>query len=157
MRKPYKLTPEVTAKISRALRLGAFLETAAGYAGLDRDTLKEWIKLGRGPEARQVHREFVEEIDAAMADAEVAMLQRVSDAEEWQASAWRLERRYPDRWGRIDRLKAEHTGKDGAPLAPPVINIGFSGGGPGGEVVTTMGEDDAIDGDSGAEDPDAIL
>jgi phage terminase small subunit len=29
--------------------------------------------------------------------------------------------------------KHEHTGKDGAPLAPPVINIGFGNGGPGSE------------------------
>ena len=29
----------------------------------------------------------------------------------WQASAWRLERKFRDRWGRVDRH--ELTGKDG--------------------------------------------
>lgn len=46
--------------------------------------------------------------------------------------------------------KHELYGKDGQPLIPPSINIGFQHGGPGGEsgVVVT---DDADDGDSGAE------
>ena len=33
---------------------------------------------------------------------------------QWQAAAWRLERRYPDRWG---RTRHEVTGADGGPVA----------------------------------------
>lgn len=35
--------------------------------------------------------------------------------------------------------KHEHTGKDGAPLAPPIINIGFENGGPGEPVARPKG------------------
>ena len=29
----------------------------------------------------------------------------------WQAAAWRLERKFPKRWGRHDRLDLNHEGK----------------------------------------------
>ena len=39
----------------------------------------------------------------------------------------------------IWRQKVEHTGKNGTPLAPPVINIGFANGGPGGPSTSAKG------------------
>lgn len=147
---PTKLTSEVVDIITRSLRMGAFVETAAAFAGVHRDTYYDWMKRGRAKGARREYREFVAEVDKAMATAEMLMLQNVTKAEEWQASAWRLERRYPDRWGKVDRLKAEHMGKDGMPLPAPIFNIGFPQGGPGDEsglVVT----DDTDNGDIGAE------
>ena len=40
-----------------------------------------------------------------------------------------LKNRQPEKWR--DKVQNEHTGKDGAPLAPPVFNFGFDDGGPG--------------------------
>lgn len=120
---PYKLTEETQNKIVQCLRRGAFIETAAAFAGIHRDTLFEWMKLGAKPRAKPVYKDFVAAVAKAMAEAEVLMLDHVAKAEEWQAAAWRLERRYPDRWGRVDRLKAEHMGKDGAPLAFPAVYV----------------------------------
>ena len=40
--RPSKRNPEVEKKILDALRTGAYLETAAAYAGIHRDTLNEW-------------------------------------------------------------------------------------------------------------------
>ena len=34
---------------------------------------------------------------------------------EWQAAAWRAERRFPDLWGRREKL--EHSGPGGKPIA----------------------------------------
>ena len=35
---------------------------------------------------------------------------------QWQASAWRLERKHQDRWGKRSEVKAEVTGKDGGAI-----------------------------------------
>lgn len=45
--RPSKLTPELTAKVTAAVRAGNWLETAAAYAGVHRATLHEWLKRGR--------------------------------------------------------------------------------------------------------------
>ena len=34
----------------------------------------------------------------------------------WQAAAWRLERKNPDKWGQRNFVKAEHSGPNGAPI-----------------------------------------
>ncbi len=39
----------------------------------------------------------------------------------------------------VVRERLEHTGKDGAPLAPPIINIGFDNGGPGEPIARPKG------------------
>jgi len=98
-----KLKPEVKEKLFRALRLGSYIETAANYAGITRQTLYNWIDRGRKEESP--YHEFVKELDQVMAEAELRDLAIITEAakEQWQAAAWRLERRYPDRWGRVDR------------------------------------------------------
>ena len=60
--------------------------------------------------------EFLEAVKKAEAEAEALRVSRISKAGKegnWQADAWYLERRYPDRWGK--RVQ-EVTGKDGGPL-----------------------------------------
>ena len=34
----------------------------------------------------------------------------------WTANAWYLERKFPEKWGRRDKLTQEISGKDGTPL-----------------------------------------
>jgi hypothetical protein len=50
-----------------------------------------------------------------MAEAEMRDVALIAQAakENWQAAAWRLERKYPARWGRTQH---EVTGKDGKPV-----------------------------------------
>jgi hypothetical protein len=56
-------------------------------------------------------REYFEAITKALAESETALVAHINRAgdKSWQAHAWLLERRFPERWGRKDRL--EHTGK----------------------------------------------
>jgi hypothetical protein len=51
-----------------------------------------------------------------MAEAEMRDVALIAQAakENWQAAAWRLERKYPARWGR--KTQHEVTGKDGKPV-----------------------------------------
>lgn len=103
--RPIKLTPEVQEKILNAIRLGNYIETAAAHAGISKDTLYRWLKLGARYN-KPPYREFSDAVQKALADAEARDVAIIYEAakEQWQASAWRLERKFPARWGRRDRM-----------------------------------------------------
>lgn len=106
-----KLTPDVQKKICDAIRAGNYIETAASYAGIGRSTLYQWMKRGRAnKKGDRVYVEFVFEIEKALAEAEVRDVARIAAAAEfqWQASAWRLERKYPERWGRKSTVQFDN-------------------------------------------------
>jgi transposase len=111
--RPTKATPERLEKLIEGVRSGLTFEIASKRAGISYTTFKEWRKDPRLSA-------FAAEIKNAEADAEHELLQTIKAASheknQWQAAAWILERRYPERYGRIDRLKAELTGKDGDPI-----------------------------------------
>jgi len=98
---PTKMTPEVVAACVQAMKAGAYIETASSYAGITRETLYEWLRKGAAEEAGP-YRDFSDTIKKALADSELRDLSLIAKAanEQWQAAAWRLERRYPERWGR---------------------------------------------------------
>src|SRR5439155_21962554 len=75
----------------------------------------EWLRRGREAKSGGYH-DFAEALELALAQAEVTDLSTILDAskEEWQAAAWRLERRYPDRYGR--RQRVDHAAADGKPF-----------------------------------------
>lgn len=103
--RPTKFTPEVTSKILTAIRAGNYIETAAAWAGVNKQTIYDWLRQGAAQE-KGPFRDFSDSVGEALAHAEVADLQNVAEAAKkgnWQAAAWRLERRNPSRWGRKDR------------------------------------------------------
>ncbi len=51
-------------------------------------------------------------------DGNVKVLKTNSHEFDWRASAWRLERKFPDRWGR--REKVEVSGEGGGPVLIPM-------------------------------------
>lgn len=121
-----KLTDEVQGKIVNAIRAGNYIETAAAYAGVNKTSIYEWLKRGareqerveRTPRARLLKGEekfvaFSNAVQKALADAEVrdvAIIGKAAESE-WTAAAWRLERKFPGRWGRKDRNAVEISGK----------------------------------------------
>lgn len=131
-----KLTPAVQQMIVRAVRVGVPLVTAAAYAGVSKTTVLAWIQRGEGTHARpprSIYVEFVEAIQKASAEdvvrrvAEITKVAQGGDViyekttthpdgritrevrrttPEWTAHAWVLERRWPEEWGRKERLEA---------------------------------------------------
>lgn len=100
--RPSKLTPETQQKIVQAVASGNYLETAAAYGGITYTTFNNWMNRGESRE-RKDYIEFFEAVKKAEADAEVLRVARISKAANegnWQADAWYLERRYPNRWGK---------------------------------------------------------
>jgi hypothetical protein len=93
------------SKLCDAIRSGNFLETAATYAGVDESTLHRWLKRGRRKRKGSYH-DLAVAFDKAVADSEVLGVARITKAANdgsWQASAWLLERRFPENWGRRER------------------------------------------------------
>lgn len=102
-----KLTPELQKKLLAFLRAGNYVETACRCCGLHKDTFYEWLKKAERGDKRYV--EFAAAVEQAIAESEARDLNTIGMASrtQWQAAAWRLERRYPDRFGRFDRMKVE--------------------------------------------------
>ena len=118
--RPTKLTPEIQQMIVNALTSGVYLETAAAHAGISRETLNEWLRAGvRCKSGKQ--KEFSDAIKKALATAETRLVDTVNLAsqQQWQAAMTLLERRWPQRWARIERH--EQTGEGGGPIVVRVV------------------------------------
>lgn len=113
--RPTRLTPDVHAALVEALTTGCYRETAARAAGIGVSTLYRWLEQGEADiehDKATPHRELREALEKAEADAEQTALKiiRAAAPKNWQAAAWMLERKNPDRWGRRDAMKVEHSG-----------------------------------------------
>ena len=116
--RPTKLTSELTEEIAQYLRAGNYIETTAARVGINRDSIYEWLKRGakeqerlsKNPRARLRKREaifveFSDTVKKAQAQSEAMLVGLIGKAAQknWTAAAWRLERKYPDKWGRTER------------------------------------------------------
>ena len=106
--RPTKYTPETVKRVIEAIKLGCAYVDAANYAGINYDTFNEWRK--QYPEFSDA----VETASGAAVTACMAKIQKAATEGSWQASAWILERRHPDRYG---RTRVELTGAEGGPVA----------------------------------------
>lgn len=115
MARPSKLTDETQTKITQAIQLGATYEHAAQYAGIAYSTFNDWMKKGEAAKSGKFV-QFLEAVKEAEGKATVGWLAKIEKAANegaWQAAAWKLERRYPEIYG---RQRVEHTGAEGGTL-----------------------------------------
>jgi hypothetical protein len=116
MPRPTKLTKKLRDLIVADIRAGNYAKIAAAANGIGQSTYFSWMKKG-AKEKRGRFREFRELVQSAEATAErdMVIIVKRSALEGNSRSAFDfLERKYPDRWGKRERI--EHTGKDGAPI-----------------------------------------
>ena len=119
MARPSKLTEDVKRRFLTSIRAGNDKKVAAAMAGIGESTLYRWLETAEKEDAPEEFREFRESLTQAEAEAEVAAVARIQQAAQngrWQASAWWLERKYGERWGRNDKIRQEISGPSGAPL-----------------------------------------
>jgi len=89
-----KYTPERARRFLDAIKVGSTQRLAASFAGVDEDTIIRW---------RKRFAEFADAIKEAEGGAVVgwlAKIERAANDGNWQAAAWKLERRYPDEYGK---------------------------------------------------------
>lgn len=104
----------VTELVCRALRAGATLQSAASYAGIAESTLWDWLKNGRRADGDTPQRAFAFAVDKALAECVVGAVAKISDADDWRAHAWLLERRFPSDFGQVTRTEIGNA--DGQPF-----------------------------------------
>jgi len=109
--RPTILTPELLASIETYVKGGNYIETACALAGVGRSTYFSWMKRGKD-EPESIYGEFLDSMEKAAAWSEARDVQLITEAsrKNWTAAAWRLERKFPGRWGRQDNMKLTHQG-----------------------------------------------
>ena len=119
MSRPSKLTEKTLELLLKALRAGNDQKVACEVAGIGETTFYRWMEIAEQPNAKKEYREFRESVKQAIAGAEADAVIRIQQAAtngRWQAAAWWLERKHPDRWGRNDKIRAEISGPNGQPI-----------------------------------------
>jgi transposase-like protein len=113
MGRPDKLTPQVQERIIQAVRGGNYVEVAARYAGIDKAQFYRWLERGEREKAGKFRdfRNAIKDAEAA-AEAEAVAQVRLAARDSWQAGMTWLERKFPERWGRNDRLNITHKDRD---------------------------------------------
>ena len=123
--KPYKLIDnEIQERLLQAIRLGAFIEHACYYAGINSSTFRQWRQ--KATEGIEPYKSFWVKVNEAESEAIMRRLARIENAGKdgsWQADAWYLERKYPDKFGRRDRVELT-----GDPNAPVEIQLNWADG-----------------------------
>lgn len=106
------LTEELIERLASTIRGGAYVETAAAFCGISKDTFYRWLRMAESDQATELLLKLSDAVKKAMAEAELRdllVIDRAAQEGVWQAAAWRLERKYHDRWGRREKLQLEHT------------------------------------------------
>lgn len=111
MGRPTSLDDTTKVRILAAVEAGCGRRTAAQAAGVDRSTLMRWLAAGR--DGVEPFAAFEAEVRAAEARCELANVATIqaASARTWQAAAWLLERKHPERWARRDPA-AERVHRD---------------------------------------------
>lgn len=95
-------TPAIAAKLVELISAGMSRERACRAIGVGARTLRDWLTRERRGDATYGN-DLGERLQQAEAKAEGDALDQIRAAARdgaWQAAAWYLERRYPDRYGR---------------------------------------------------------
>jgi transposase len=96
--RPSKLTPERRDDLTLMLAHGVPVGVAAKSVGVSARTLRRWLAEGdlreRIAEIRSARRTG----DGAASEARMVVLLLKASEHDWRASAWWLERRWPERW-----------------------------------------------------------
>lgn len=100
--RPTKLTPELQEVIVKHIRAGSYDVVAAQAAGIARGTFDAWMTRTGAP-----YEAFQHAVLKARAEAEQRNVMIIEQAAitSWQAAAWWLERKFPDRWGLKQRIE----------------------------------------------------
>jgi len=112
MKLRYKfLDDSVWSRLNQALSVGAYIEDACIFAGISSRQFRRWRELAEQNVEPYVSR--WEEISKSESQAIVRNLFNIQNSANngsWQASAWLLERKYPDKFGRKDSLAVASSG-----------------------------------------------
>lgn len=98
--RPTKLTPRTRAVLLDAIESGATFVLAAHAASITYETFNEW---------RKQYPYFSEAVENAVANSALFHLRNIKEhaADDWRASSWILEHRFPDEYGSKARVQVD--------------------------------------------------
>jgi hypothetical protein len=106
--------PGNKSKLTKALISKACKLKAKGYTNTQicqacEISEESFYKWQRGEDVNPLSAELIEGLKKAEADKQAALLAKIEahGEEHWQALCWYMERMWPERFGRVDRLQAE--------------------------------------------------
>lgn len=99
-----KYEPDRVKRIVKAIADGNTHKVACAIGGIDPATFYRWM---------ETHSDFCETVKKAEAEAEAFHVDRIKlhSFRNWQASAWMLERRNPEEWGKKDKVDVTSNGE----------------------------------------------
>jgi transposase len=95
--RPSKKTDGAVQRIIELLAAGNYRRVAFTAAGISQETFSRWMREDH------VFREAVIKAEGDADALHLANIQRAAIDGTWQASAWYLERKHPEEWGKQDR------------------------------------------------------
>jgi len=121
-----KLTPELIENAAKLIAGGNYASTVFQMLGIGESTWYEWLQRGREGARKSIYTEFAEAIKKAESAAELRAVSGIMAAgrRNWTAYAWYLERKFPDRWGRKDKVQQEISGPGGGAVRAEVEHSG---------------------------------
>lgn len=119
MAEPTRLTPQLIQALGDKLRKGNYIGPACRAVGLNPATYYAWMRHGQkehmrlqDPDAvpnpdKLQYLSFYYEMEQAKAEAETLLVEvwQSQAKETWRAARDMLSRRYPERWGKSERIK----------------------------------------------------
>lgn len=109
-----KYTPERIAIIVQAIELGATYKLAAAAAGISDTTFEDWRNN------KPAFSASIKEAEGRGAIKRLELIERAANEGSWQAAAWKLERRYPDEYGKTV-VNNQISGPNGGAI--PIVGI----------------------------------
>lgn len=112
--RPTILSFELIKDFYEVISLGVYVKQACNYLGVNVRYYYQWMAHGEKDEEQgkeTIYAHFYLAMKKALDIAEVNAINEIQKATKntWQAAAWYLERRAPDRWGRRDSI--QYTGQ----------------------------------------------
>ena len=109
--RPPKLTVLLIEQICDLLISGHSIARSAMISGVSESTIYRWLSIGKKSGADEIYTQLVERVWEAIECSEFELLQSMrmaaSEKENWRVSAWLLERRFPEKYGK--RTESEST------------------------------------------------
>ena len=91
-------------ELKKYLSLGMTYSDACNLVGIDYTTFYKWMH-GKEPH----HLIFQNDMNEAISKGKAKLMLAIYNNDNWQAKAWILERKYPDEFGKKERI--EHSGE----------------------------------------------
>ena len=119
--RPPKLTPEMIEQNCDLLIEGSTIARSAVITGVSESTIYRWLAIGKSEGPEPIYVELVARVGEAIESSEFELLQRMriagSKPDHWRATAWMLERRFPEKYGK--NVSAQDGGQSGKPDSGP--------------------------------------